>query len=184
MDSNMKKLIIVFSVFVLTASLPASAELQWRDGKWQLELSGNVGIDSGSSDRSGDYMLRTMLEYEVPFSSHLTLGLRALPLFVYEQDGHCEETVWGAGAGLGLRLYSVADEYRGWFAEAGAHVLGHKHQITDNDSNINFLTGIGVGYKCKAGWHSVLRFEHISNANLGEDNSGTNMVSLGIGYTF
>ena len=180
----MKRMIITFAVLALTISLPALAELQWCDGKWQLELSGNIGTDSGGSDRSGDYMLRTMVEYEVPFSSHFTLGLRALPLFVYEQDERCEETVWGAGAGLGLRLYSVPDEYRGWFAEAGAHVLGHKHQIADNDSNINFLTGIGVGYKCKAGWHSVLRFEHISNANLSEDNSGVNMLSLGIGFRF
>jgi len=178
----MKPLCVLF-VCVL-AVLPASAELQWKDGRWQLELSGSAGIDSGGSDRSGDYMLRAMVEYEVPFSSHCALGLRALPLFVYEQDEECEETVWGAGAGLGLRLYSVADEYRGWFAEAGAHAIGHKNQIADNNSNINFLTGVGVGYKCKAGWHSVLRFEHISNANLGSDNSGVNVLSLGVGFAF
>ena len=180
----MKRIIIVCTVFIAAITSPAMAELQWCDGNWQLELSGSGVLDSGSSDRSGDYMARAMVEYEVPFSSHFTLGLRALPLFVYEQDEHGEETVWGAGAGLGLRLYSVPDEYRGWFAETGAHVLGHKHQISDNDSNINFLTGVGVGYKCKAGWHSDLRFEHISNAGLGSDNSGTNMLSLGIGYRF
>ncbi len=175
--------ILILCGFVL-ASIPAAAELQWRDGRWQLELSGAAGIDSGSSDRSGDYMLKAMVEYEVPFASHLSLGLRALPLFVYEQDERGEDTVWGGGAGLGLRLYSVADEYRGWFAEANVHALAHKHRFADNSSNINFLTGLGVGYKCKAGWHSVLRWEHISNAGLADDNSGVNVLSLGIGYAF
>ena len=52
----MKPLCVLF-VCVL-AVLPASAELQWKDGRWQLELSGSAGIDSGGSDRSGDYIDR------------------------------------------------------------------------------------------------------------------------------
>lgn len=180
----MKKRYVCMFVVCLLSAMPAMAELQLRDGRWQLELSGSAGIDSGGEERSGDYMLKTTLEYEVPFSSHLALGLRALPLFVYEQDDSDEDTLWGGGLGLGLRLYSVADEYRGWFAEAGAHALGHKHQFAGNSSNINFLTGLGVGYKCKEGWHSVLRWEHISNANLGEHNSGVNLLSLGVGFSF
>ncbi len=179
---NQVRLFIVIGVVL--CALPAAGELQWRDGRWQLELSGSASIHSGGSSRSGDYMLRGLVEYEKPFSSRCTLGFRLLPLFVYEQDERGEDTVWGAGAGLGLRVYSVADEYRGWFVEGGAHVLGHKNRIVDNSSNINFLTGLGVGYKCSAGWHGVLRLEHISNANLGRYNSGVNMLTLGLGYAF
>ena len=180
----MKKICVCLFIVGVLSALPARAELQWREGRWQLELAGSTGVDSGGEKRTGDYMFKAMLEYEVPFSSHLTLGLRTLPLFVYEQEERGEDTVWGGGVGLGLRLYSVADECRGWFAEAGAHALGHKHRFAGNSSNINFLTGLGVGYKCKEGWHSVLRWEHISNANLGDHNSGVNVLSLGIGYAF
>ena len=180
----MKKTCFFLLVVSIFTTLPVAAEMKWCDGKWQLELSGSAGIDSGEEERGGDYMLKAMLEYEVPFTSHLTLWLRALPLFVYEQEERDDETVWGGGLGLGLRLYSVADEYRGWFAEAGAHALGHKHEFSGNSANLNFLTDLGIGYKCKAGWSSVLRWEHISNANLSEHNSGVNVLSLGIGYTF
>ncbi|HDP34595.1 MAG TPA: acyloxyacyl hydrolase [Candidatus Hydrogenedentes bacterium] len=180
----MKKTLCVLLVVFFASALPVAAEVQWHDGRWQLELSGSAGIHSGSSDRSGDYMLKGLVEYEVPFAPRWTLGLRALPVFVYEQDDRGEDTVWGGGAGLGLRVYSAKEEYRGWFAELGAHALGHKHRFADNNSNLNFLTSAGIGYKCKAGWHSAVRWEHISNAGIGSDNSGVNVITLGIGYAF
>lgn len=179
----MKRMVVMMAVTLLCA-LPAMGELKFCEGKWRLELSGGPGINTTGSDRSGDFILKSTVEYELPLSSHGTLGLRALPLFLYEQQERGEDTVWGAGLGVGGRIYSVADEYRGWFAEANAHMLGHKHQISGNGSNINFLTGIGVGYKCKAGWHSVLRWEHLSNANLDSDNKGANVITMGVGFTF
>ncbi len=179
---NRVSLVVVLWVFVCV--LPVAAEIQWGDGRWQAELSGSAGIHSGGKSRSGDYMLKAQLEYEAPFSSRCTLGLRLLPLFVYDQAERGEDTVWGAGVGLGLRLYSVPDEYRGWFLEGGAHALAHKNKISGNSSNINFLTGIGAGYKFEAGWHSVLRWEHISNANLGRHNAGANVLTLGVGCSF
>lgn len=175
-------LILVF--LVGSCALPAAAGVAWREGHWRLELTGGPGIYSGGNDRSHDYMLRGSVEYEVPAGSRCTLGLRLLPLFVYEQHERNEDTVWGAGLGVGARIYSVADEYRGLFAEIGAHALGHVHRITGNSSNINFMTGAGLGYKCKAGWHAVIRWEHISNANLGRNNAGANLITLGVGYTF
>ncbi len=175
---------VLLALVVAMITLPVAAEAAWCDGKWRVELTGGTGIHSGGSDRSGDYMLRAAVEYEIPATARCTLGLRLLPLFVYEQNERDEDTVWGAGAGVAARIYSVADEHRGFFAELGAHALGHKRRIADNSSNINFLTGVGVGYKCKAGWHTVARWEHISNANLGRDNAGANLVSLGVGFTF
>ena len=184
MEKTLMKRAVLLALVASIIALPAAADVAWRDGKWRVELAGGTGIHSGGSDRSGDYMLRATVEYEIPATSRCTLGLRLLPLFVYEQDERDEDMVWGAGVGLGARIYTVADEYRGFFAEVGAHALGHKHRIADNSSSINFLTGVGVGYKCKAGWHTVARWEHISNANLGRNNAGANLVSLGVGFTF
>ncbi len=120
----------------------------------------------------------------MPATPHLTLGLRVLPCFIYEQSGRDKDTVWGAGAGVGGRLYASASEYRGLFGEVNFHALGHEHRFAGNGSNLNFLTGLGIGYKFVEGWHTVVKWEHISNANLDEDNSGVDTVVLGVGYTF
>lgn len=158
----------------------------WADssGLWRLEISGGPGVSVGNRDRGGDYLLKGTVEYEIPTTPHLSLGLRMLPFFVYGQDAPDADTVFGAGAGFGARLYSVGSEYRGLFAELNAHVIGHENRFAGNSSNLNFLTGIGVGYKCSQSWHTVLKWEHISNANLGEHNSGVDVVTLGMGYTF
>lgn len=173
---------IVFAVGMLCGF--ASAEECCKVGAWRIELSGGPGSTLGGNDRSGDFFIKGVVEYEIPTTPHLALGLRLLPFFVYEQNERHEDTVWGAGAGVGGRLYSVKNEYRGLFAEVNVHALGHKNQIADNDSNINFLTGAGVGYKFQGGWHSVLKWEHISNANLSGKNTGADVITLGIGYTF
>ncbi len=171
-------------VFMLFFIFDADAEIQWRQGFWRLEISGGPGLDNGKNNRSDDLLLKGTLEYEIPATPHFSLGLRAIPSFLYEQDGQKEDTVWGIGAGLGGRLYTKAGEYRGLFAEANAHVLGHKNRFGGNGSNVNFLTGLGIGYKCAGGWHTVVKWEHISNANLSDDNSGVNAITLGFGYTF
>jgi hypothetical protein len=183
---QMRWLVFALSMasFLLVTIVPAHAEIAWGDGSWQLELSGGPGTKLGSSDRTGDLLFKGTVEYEIPATKHLTLGLRLLPLFVLEQDGASDDTVYGAGAGLGGRLYCKASEYKGFFAEANVHALGHKNRIAGNSSNINFLTGLGVGYKFQQGWHTVLRWEHISNANLGEENAGMDAVTLGVGFTF
>ncbi|NLO33999.1 MAG: acyloxyacyl hydrolase [Candidatus Hydrogenedentes bacterium] len=154
----------------------------WDEGRWQLELSGGPGISTGSRDRGGDVLLKGSLEYEIPTLPRLTVGLRMLPVFVYWQD--VGSTVYGGGAGLGLRLYAKPSVYRGLFAEANVHALAHKNQIKGNGSNINFLTGVGVGYRFSKNWHTVIRYEHISNAGLDSHNSGADCIILGFGYTF
>lgn len=182
----MRSVFLVAAVvfFVVVCTVPAYSDIQWREGSWRLELSGGPGVNFGSGDRDGDFLIKGTVEYEVPATPHLTLGLRMLPAFVYGQDGRGEDTVWGAGAGLGGRLYTQKSEYRGLFAEANVHVLGHENRFAGNSSNVNFLTGLGLGYKFLEGWHAVVKWEHISNANLSDDNSGVDTVTLGLGYTF
>lgn len=177
--STASLLAIGISIMVL---LPVKAEADWNNGSWRLELSGGPGITVGHRDRSGDFIIKSAIEYEIPTTPHLTLGLRILPLFIYDQEDG--DTVFGAGAGVGARLYAAKSEYRGLFAEANAHVIGHENRFQGNGSNLNFLSGLGVGYKFEKGWHTVVKWEHISNAEISDDNSGVDTVTLGFGYTF
>ncbi|MBI2431700.1 MAG: acyloxyacyl hydrolase [Candidatus Hydrogenedentes bacterium] len=163
---------------------PAQGELQFDEGMWRLELSGGTAYHSGRRSRSGDLQLIGEVEYEVPAAERCTLGLRLLPLFVYDQDDADEDTVWGGGVGLAARYYQVPGEYRGWFGELGAAVLGHSGNINGNDANFNFMLGAGVGYQFKNNWHAALKVNHISNAGLSDDNAGANTVNLAVGYRF
>ena len=188
--------ILMAACVVTGVAAPAGAELDFDAGQWRLELSGLSGVHSGSTDRSGDLLITGTVDYEFPATEHTTLGLRLMPLLVYGQDTPndrwCEEddtdayagdTVWGAGFGLTGRVY-VKREYRGLFFEGQANMLLHAEKVVGNSANVNFLTGVGVGYKFKCDWHVVMKYEHISNANLGEDNDGANVLGLGVGYTF
>ena len=192
-----KRYIGLCLVTLLALSWSAHGEIPWQEGKWRLELSGFSGVHSGSTDRSGDLLITTSVDYELPVATHATLSLRLMPLWVYEQHVDDEkqwrfarrgswshETVIGMGFGLAARWYSVAEEYRGWFGEIQANALGHDAKIDGNSANLNFLTGIGAGYKFKNNWHAILKYEHISNAGLGAHNRGANGIGIGVGYTF
>ncbi|MEJ2033290.1 MAG: acyloxyacyl hydrolase [Deltaproteobacteria bacterium] len=153
-------------------------------GWWQFELGGGAGLDVFSRDRTGDILFTGFLEYELPVYSRVTLGFRLMPLFVYYQDEPGQETVWGGGIGLAARFYPFSASYHGLYGEAEGHLLGNRHQIEGNSSNINFLIGAGIGYRLACDWFGIVKFEHISNAGLGDQNSGANTVSAGIGYSF
>ncbi len=155
-----------------------------KEAKWRLELTGGGGLPSGSerSNRGGDALFSAGLDYEIPIMGHGALGLRLLPAFVYAQ--HHGETVWGGGAGIAPRLYWVKDEQRGLFIEGEVVALGHANRFRTDSSNVDFISGGGIGYQCKAKWHTILKFEHISNAGLGKHNAGVNTLALGVGYSF
>lgn len=174
-------LLLLASLF-FTTSLCATEGA--HPGKFNIELSGGPGLELGGTDRSGDFLLKSTLEFEKPFSSHFSLGLRLLPLFLYEQKSKEDDTVWGGGLGLGLRFYFERDSYRGVYLEANTHALAHKGQIEGNGSNINFLSAFGVGYGFQNGLHTVLRYEHLSNAGLDSHNRGVDVLTLGLGFTF
>lgn len=196
----MKKWTGLFCAGVLVVLCgPASADLDFDQGKWRLELNTDFGVHQGSQDRSGDWSVNGIVEYEVPATSRITLGLRLMPLFVYEQDNNRDNnrfrgifddnrddgnTVFGGGIGLGTRIYQVKDEYRGWFGEASVTALLHDNEFAANSSNLNFVSTFGVGYQFKSDWHLQVHYQHISNASLGSRNSGANTLGLGIGYRF
>jgi len=190
----------VLAAMLSVFAMPAYAGLDIEAGRWRLELNNDFGVHQGGRDRSGDYSIHAVVEYEVPATSRVTLGLRLMPLFLYtqedERDGGLLDrwlnderyedggTVYGAGVGLSARIYQVKDEYRGFFGELAVTALGHGNEFNGNNSNLNFLTTVGVGYQFKSDWHLQVHYQHISNASLGSHNSGANSLGIGIGYRF
>lgn len=199
----------VLATFLLFIPTSAEAEGAFSEGKWRLELSAHSGLDVGNIDRSGDLMALTTVEYEIPLSGHVTAGLKLHPVFTYEQDEldvddlfdadlvdavrklefdfsrDAEgDSVWGAGVGAGVRIYQVKTEHRGLFLDLGVSALFHEGQLNRDSSNIDFMSGVGVGYQFNFGLNAKLSFSHVSNAGLGEENAGSNLVGLGIGFRF
>lgn len=187
---------LILSLILGAFSTRSEAEASFQDGWWRTELFGATGIHSGSKDRDDEFMINGTVEYEFPLAQRTTLGLRMMPLFVYTQDDDDKEflgltyydsnddTVWGGGAGLALRFYTVKGEYRGFYGEIEGQILGHSNEFEGNSSNLNFLTGAGLGYKFAKDVSLFVKYNHISNAGLGDKNSGVNTIGIGLGYDF
>lgn len=178
----------VWGVMLATvlAALPAGmarAALDFDEGAWRLELRGMGGIHQGGRDRTGDTMFLLGAEYEVPATRHGTLGLRLLPLFIYDSDEKTDP-ILGVGFGLAGRLYARGERYQGLFVETELNALFHEDRIPANSSNLNFLTGLGVGYQFGDHVSAALRYQHISNASLGNLNAGANAVGLSLAFRF
>ncbi|MBI4556573.1 MAG: acyloxyacyl hydrolase [Candidatus Hydrogenedentes bacterium] len=167
---------------VLFLALGSSAQAgSFQDGRLRLEINGVGGIYSGKTDRSGDYYVGGSVEYEWAAFKKASLGLRFYPLFVYPEP----KPVYGVAGGVTARIYKNQEERNGLFAEVGSAVLWHSRYFKENNSRINFLSEIGVGYQFpKNDWHLALKYHHISNAGLASENAGINGVGLSVGYKF
>lgn len=180
---------------LLTLASPASADeagdraMSWLDasaGRWRLESAVMAGVHSGSRSRKGDINVTASIEYEMPAWKRASFGIRFMPLFLYDEkrDDDDSQTIYGAGLGLMTRIYSNAETRSGFFAEAGASLVGQSDKFEGNSGSANFLTELGVGYQWQAGWHVTVKAQHLSNAGLAEHNSGVNAVGMGVGFTF
>jgi hypothetical protein len=152
------------------------------EGDWRAEFTVTTGLNSGRRDRTGDWVTTASLEYGWPIANRWEFGLRAFPLFWYEQDDP-SETLLGGGGGLSLRYY-FNREHHGWYGETGIAALFHKNQYDGNSSNFNFMPEASLGYDFRNNWHVAVKFRHLSNGGLGDDNSGANSIGLAVGYRF
>lgn len=168
----------------VNAGIISEAKEGFSQGSWRAEITVATGFHSGRQSRSGDMLYMGNVEYEFPIYARTTLGLKAYPLFVYDQDDDDADTVVGGGFGIGARHYFAGDERSGWFGEATVALMGHSNQFEGNSSNVNFMTGVGLGYQFQNDWHVTAQFHHFSNAGFGDSNSGTNSLGLGIGCSF
>lgn len=156
---------------------------EFQQGRWRVELAGVDASFSNKYERDDDYFGTASVEYSWPVHRHMTLGLRAYPLFVYSQNVPAK-TLWGGGIGVAGRIYKAPESYTGWYVEGGAAMVFHDELLRDNSSHANFLLELGVGYAFESNWHTGLKFHHISNGGVGSDNAGTNGIGLAVGYTF
>jgi hypothetical protein len=149
-------------------------------GHWRLELQGVDVIDPSGSD--GDFYVSGSVEYEMPTAlDHLNFGLRAYPLFVYGGD----DNTYAVAAGFTLRCYQHAVTRDGFYAEIGSGPIWLSRELEGNSSRVNFLSELGLGYKFPdKPWSLSLKYQHISNAGLSDNNKGVNAISFGVGYTF
>jgi len=193
-------LFLIFTLLILSSISPlplaAQDEGYFHQGWWRVEAGLAAGTYSGLVSRSGDLMGTGIVEYEGPLTRRVTLGLRLMPLFIYDEESNSLEqedgtslriggnTLFGGGFGLSARIYSIPKEHRGLFAETGGTALFHSNRLEGNGSNINFLTGVGLGYKFVNRWHAVFKYEHISNAGFSDRNQSANVTGFGIGYSF
>lgn len=164
------------------AGIISEAKEGFSEGNWRAEVNLGAGVHSGRQSRSGDMLIGGNIEYEFPIYARATLGLKAYPLFTYNQDEG--STVVGGGLGLGARYYFGEEDRSGWFGEATVGIMGHSNEFNGNSSNVNIMTGVGLGYEFNNNWHVTAQFHHFSNAGFGDSNSGTNTLGLGIGYKF
>lgn len=152
--------------------------------RWRIELTGSTAYHSGHHSRTGDFALRSNVEYEIPVLKHMTVAPRIIPLMYYNENGDGDNTLWVFGFGVVLRGYSNGEEQRGWFGEGGLHLIGQTGKFEGNTGTFNFMEEVGFGYMFKNGTHMAVKVNHISNAGLADHNAGVNNIGLGIGYSF
>lgn len=173
-----------------TAATKAAAEPAESDGlgldhaRIRVELTTSTAYHSGHHSRTGDFGLRTNIDYEIPVLKHMTVAPRIIPLMYYNENGDGDGTLFAFGIGVVLRGYSNGEERRGWFGEGGLHVLGQTGKFEGNTGSFNFMEEVGAGYMFKSGWHAAVKVSHISNAGIANHNAGINNVGLGIGFSF
>ena len=184
----LKKFLVASLLLACVFSVDAYAGgLAMKDGVWRLEIQGNVGTNIGKGKHSDDFYAVAELEYEMPFAERWTFALKLIPALIMDQsdpDDEYDHMVYGAGFGIGFRVYQRPQERTGFFLEAGGSAIAHKNRFSGNGSNVNFLTEFGLGYKWRNDWHVTAKWQHISNASTNEDNDGTNAWGLAVGKTF
>lgn len=111
-----------------------------------------------------------------------------------------EGTVGVAAPGEGMRLFlsgnALAMRYLdSWsppgtrlYVEGGVGLIYTRHRIEGQAWHINCNPVAGVGLEVGgpegSGWFVALRYSHLSNANLDDDNAGVNALFLQVGRHF
>ncbi len=166
----------------IALTLIAGAWCPAQAGRFRIEASGGVPVGD-NDERDGDALLTVAADYEWNIFARTTLGLRGYPLFYYHQHFD-DKDILGLGAGFVARVYQNKD-LDGLFGELAVSGVGHTDYIAGNGSLFNFFSEAGVGYHLPgSGWHLLLKVQHLSNADLNDDNSATNTISLNAGYAF
>lgn len=181
-----KIFITLIFIFFLSLYVFSDETCETQNGnsnlKLRLELGSSFRIAHDNNDADG-VLISSSVDIGKEFSPRTTLSLRLFPVFGYIQEGNIDDII-GFGVGGALRVYFKKNQEKGFFTEIQEVVCLHENKFERNDSNINFYSAIGIGYQFCPNWDMLLRFGHISNANIKDNNDGTNLLGFGVGYTF
>jgi lipid A 3-O-deacylase PagL len=124
------------------------------------------------TDAHGPSVLRGQFEYAIDW----------VPLnLIFQPQG----VVYGAGVNpFALKWLFVTRHGVTPYIDLGGGVLFTTHDVPAGISNINFASGSGVGVNVgrgKAHWSLEVRWQHISDAGLTDQNPGINTVQLRVG---
>ncbi|HOV34183.1 MAG TPA: acyloxyacyl hydrolase [Candidatus Hydrogenedens sp.] len=179
------KIIIIFVLIIFCCQVLFSDETckeETNKLKLRLEFGSSMRIGHDSDETDG-VLLSSIFDIGKDLSQRTNLSLRLMPFFAYIQESNIED-VAGLGIGGAFKFFFSRNQERGFFTEIHEILCLHEHKFEGNSSNLNFFSGIGLGYKFCPNWDMVLRFGHISNANLKDDNQETNILGINVGYTF
>ncbi len=157
-------------------------DLKWEDGRLRIEGQAWAGTRSGRRSRSDDVAVAGIIEKEFALGTKLAVGVRAIPLFYYDEH-RTDEEIWGAGGGVSIRYYT-SESQDGWFIEYSESLIAHSDKFRGNSGSLNFMSEVGVGYEFDNNWHIAAKWRHLSNAGIADKNSGINGVGIGIGFSF
>ena len=157
-------------------------DLTWEEGRIRIEGQGWAGTRSGRRSRTGDWSVTATVEKEFKLKHRLTVGLRAIPLFYYEEE-ETDEKIWGAGVGASFRWYTQ-EAMDGWYVEYSESLVGHDEKFRGNSGTFNFMSEVAWGYEFDNNWHVAAKWRHLSNGGLASSNAGINGLGISIGYSF
>ncbi|MCX7759456.1 MAG: acyloxyacyl hydrolase [bacterium] len=176
---------LIIIVFILSCYEIVADEIVKDDcNKLYIRLGIENMFHVGESmDKADESFINPVIDIGRQISNRLVLSIRYLPIFAYFQEED-KEVVFGTGAGGALRFYLNKKEKKGFFSELHEIILLHENKFENNNSNINFYSAVGIGYQFNQQWDIILRLGHISNADLKEENKGTDLLGIGCGYSF
>ena len=157
-------------------------DLNWEDGRLRIEGQVLMGTRSGRRSRTDDRSVVGTIEKEFALGHNLTVGLRAIPLFYYDEE-ITDTEMWAVGGGASIRYYTQ-EAMDGWFVEYYESLIGQSEKLRGNSGSLNLMSEVGVGYEFDNNWHVTAKWRHLSNAGLAHRNSGINGIGIAVGFSF
>jgi hypothetical protein len=176
----------------LGSSIAAGAESGGTLG-WGTILEGGVKIQGTGQGNS--FFVGPGMYFEKALGRRFDVRAEIFPAQLYrerqrpEADGPAGDVTVAASAACLLARYRWAEAAdSGWFAEAGGGPFyAYSRPVPSGGTRGNFFDQVGVGTR-RGRWTWLLRFVHVSNANIGPQrhrgNPGISFASAGMGWAF
>jgi hypothetical protein len=178
---------VVALLTLLTGAVHAQDVLQKGNQEFGFYTGGGISIPGGEPG-SHDYWMaagrwsRVMAQF---WGGSFEYGVEVYPALIVKQT----TTVYaGGGSPLQLRYNFMSKHKVVPYLEIGAGMLGSTAQLPENTYRFNFIDqgSLGVQWLRKGhpSFQTGVRYQHISNAGLGNHNPGINSMFLFGGFSW